>query len=488
MIRCWNPWLSPAAENPENAMRLLLMLSVFSTPVLAQVSGGPFLAAPIHFTVGPNTTGPTGALPMRELYLERSGFVNLVPSPSFPLPEPDFTMAAMFPGRPASFMINAISSQYCTVGVVYDGATGDAMLDIPGDWGALLFSVSNTSPGTGSNAVTFEAGNDDGAGADVFSLVLPGSTLPAALSCSPIGEAQRAADSEEMGFQAPSSQLPELHDFDAFFSLYETRAVCPGIAPYLVDDPWLFFSLPQSVIAKTNPSSPNYDIALDAYIRPWFGASGPSSASILAIKWDPLRTPPRWVGPAMFLNFSQLGLQRQDDIDALSVDDNGSATSFVLLSLTTTSPTVTAAAPANRILYQLMVDDWQWRGGGLPLAVPGPHVAQPYLYDRDTDGSIREPIAKIAGSDGGGEIDATCDVDPVSNNQTTGIPMGFEVACRTDTPWSVTMSASAVMAPTATAGDCAHAISVAGLDLSGPGPHVSGLLVGYPDPSPAHRI
>ncbi|MEO6595103.1 MAG: hypothetical protein ABIP94_10165 [Planctomycetota bacterium] len=406
--------------------RSLLVLSLVTAASLAQTSQGPFIGCPIHFGVGDNTLGPAGT-PMDpdRLFLKRAGFAeDLVAAPGFGPARPRFTFNAMFgTGRPPGFRLDAISSGYNTVFCSYS-PSGEPVLTIPvGRWGALLFSVSKSTPGGDSAVVVFEAGAADGPGADVFSLVLPGSTLPPSLvPCVMIGEATRATDSTEMGFQSSPAMKPEMSDFDPFFTFYETTGPLPS---FLQINPWVYFSLPHSV--AVNPA-----------LAPWFGTRGggpltpphnqPSGATILRTQW--ISASGIWSPPEVFLSYAEMGLgaapDANIDIDALAVDESG----LVLLSMKRT-------AAYTGTGEQLMVA----RFSPLPLL-----PARPYLYDTTTDGTpVLQPVGKIAGAGGGGDIDATCELDPSASNGTAGFVFPYVVLCRDPPLWPTTMSASAAI-------------------------------------------
>lgn len=434
-------------------LRSLLAVAIPSLALLAQSSQGPFVGLPLHFAVGPMTLGPAGtALSTNELYLKRAGFHDLLPAPPYSPLRPEFTMDAMFgAGRPAAFRIDAISSGYHTVFCSWNPA-GDPILAIPaGAWGAMFFSVTRASPGTGVTAVAAEATRPDGAGADVFSLVLPGSTLPPALaSCVPVGEAQRANDSTEMGFQHTTTAKPELGDFDPFFSFYEVEG---SLAAYLSPNPWVYFSLREP--SGGFPSAP----ALLALVAPWFNtrsgpalippANQPSGATILRTKWVSTPTP-HWSTPEVFLAFNELGLSAGDDIDALAVQESG----LVCLSLR-----------GGTLDQQLMVAEFQWHAAS-PWSYPScTRTVRTYKYNDGTNAITQ--LAKAAGADGGGDVDAICEIDPSNANGVSGRGFSYVHDCRDGLGLPTPMSASAYPTLSMTPTTTTVAMSVSGVPTSG---------------------
>lgn len=437
-------------------LRSLLVFAALSSVALAQSSQGPFVGLPLHFAVGPATLGPAGtALSTNELYLKRAGFNDLLPAPPYSPLRPEFTMDAMFgAGRPASFRIDAISSGYHTVFCNWDPGTGDPILTIPaGAWGAMFFSVTKGSPGTGSPAVTGETTRPDGAGADVFSLVLPGSTLPPALaSCVPIGVAQRANDSTEMGFQYTPTSKPELGDFDPFFSFYEVEG---SLAAYLSPNPWVYFSLHEPPGGFPGP--------LATMVSSWFNtrsgpalvppANQPSGATILRTKWVSTPTP-HWSQPEVFLAFNELGLVAGDDIDALAVQESG----LVCLSLRKT-PT------RNTLGDQLMVAEFQWHAAS-PWSYPScSRTVRTYMYEDGTDAI--NPLARATGGDGGGDVDAICEIDPSNANGVSGRGFSYVHDCRDGLGLPTPMAASAIPTLSVTPTTTTVAMSVSGVPTSG---------------------
>ncbi|HEX5054565.1 MAG TPA: hypothetical protein VFZ65_22505 [Planctomycetota bacterium] len=418
-------------------LRRLLALSLLTATSLAQVSQGPFIGCPVHCGVDHDTYsslgGPGGTLmDPNTLYLKRAGIdSDVVAGPAFGPNRPRFTFDAMFgPGRPPGFRLDGFSSGYHTVFCTYS-MSGQPILDVPaGSWGALLFSVTRNTMGGDSAAVMAESMASDGPGADVFSLVLPGSTLPPSLvPCVAVGEATRATDSTEMGFD-PTTMRPEMTDFDPFFTFYETTGPLPS---FLQTEPWVYFSLPNAV-------------AMDPAVASWFTMRGgaalpwphdqPSGATILRTQW--VTTPMgHWTQPEVFLSFVDLGFASMPgmtpdpshDIDALAVDEGHS---LVLLSMKRNMT-------PNLLGEQLMVARWTY-SGGTPV---GDLPARPYLYWDPTDGTpVLQPVGKIAGAGGGGEIDATCELDPSNANGAAGFVFPYLVLCR-DAPLPTTMSASA---------------------------------------------
>ena len=431
--------------------RYLLSFAMLASPVVAQTnSAGPFLACALHHTVDGMTVGPAGTvLGVGRLYLKRAGFVDTDVSPAFSGARPDFTIAAMF-GPPATlpmgFRLNALSSGYHTIFFEYN-ASMQPVLSVPmGAWGALLFSISRTSQGTGDPVVSAESLQPEGAGGDVFSWVLPGSTLPTGLApCVPIGLAQRAIDSTEMGLQFMPGMRPEVGDFDIFLPLYEASGSIVGM---LDPDPFVYFALPRNV-------------AMDVSITSWFAMrngvaltspdSDPSGATVLRVRWNHLTG--MWSDPEVYVSWSELGLTVNDEIDALSVQQDSDR---VLLSLR--SPMGTP--PPVQLAQQLMV-------AAKTSPVGSWIAAQPYYYDDGTDALIM--IAQKVGVTGA-EIDATSEPDP-SGQGLAAAAFATIVDCRDYLLFPVPMSAAATVTAPVAGGLTTVAIPVSGLP-TGCGPTI----------------
>lgn len=443
-------------------MRQVFLVGVLVVGAGAQISTGPLVGLPVTFVVGSNDTrgpGPTvdgRLLPQRRTFLKRAGFTALIDTPSG---APDFTMAALFAGLsplPTGFRLDAVSSQYN--GVWADPVTG--MVTVPpwGGWSALAFSVTRDTPGGDAPVVVQEHGRAEGCGGDVFTFFLPGSDLSVLPACAEIGMAERANDSAEMGFRATLA-LPELGDFDPFFPAYES-----GIAGGALDpDPWFFFSLPHS-FASTTP---------DPTVQSWFQTRGtvpvahptPSGATILHMRWN--HTIASWSTPDVFATYAELGLDVDDDIDALAIDAGGR----LLLSLRRTPI-------RNQLGHQLMVAGFTLHPAPTP---PTFMVAQPLLYDPGTDGVV--PVAKIAGAGGTGDIDAVCELDPGNGGPTPWV-LAYLKDCRSDVPFPTTMHGS-VFATASPPGSSSYSASVSGLPVTF-GVSLYGLLLGFPGPNGAN--
>jgi len=349
------------------------------------VSEGPYMGFPLHFLVGANTyaAGGTMPLPRVQQFTKDCGFTSLaLAAPTGPA-NPRFTTAAMFgSGLPAAFAIDAISSGYH-----YIFANPSTLLvDMAGRWGALLFSVTRSSVGNPGSVVHDEATRvgGEGAAADLFSMILPGSTLPPGLSCVPIGVSQRATDSSQMGFAVPATgQKPELGDFDPYITMYDDG---PPVRGYLSDDPWVFFSLSNAALAN---------LAVQAMVTPWFvtNPAAMNGATILRMQWDSTAATPHWRTPEIHLSSAQLGLtDPNDDIDALAVDE---ARNLVLFSLR-----YDPARPTTD--RQLMIASWI----GTPFLAG---TATPYKYQTPAGPQNVVDLTGIVATD---DIDATCEEDP----------------------------------------------------------------------------
>lgn len=416
----------------------LATITLLAASAVAQTSAGPFLACALHHTVGGMTIGPSGSvLQPGRLYLKRAGFVDTISAVPFPTPRPQFGIMPMF-GPPAAlppgFRLNALSSGYHTIFFTYN-TSGQPVLSVPmGSWGALVYSISRMSPGTGDPLVAIEAAKPEGAGGDVFSWILPGSDLPPGLAaCMPTEQAQRAIDSTEMGLSFMPGMRPEVTDFDIFLPLYETEGSLPGL---LDDDPWVYFALPAAVAA-------------DPAIASWFAMRGGlpvpppgnigSGATVLRMQWNSTAPVPGWSLPEVYVTWNELNLAMTDEIDALAVQENSDR---VLLSL--------RGAPLGQ---QLMVTAKAGPAGGW---IP----ARPYYYEDGSDAVVM--IADKIGAAGGGDVDAVCEPDPTGQS-VAAAAFASIVDCRDYLGFPVTLAAAATVTASASPANTTVAASVSGL-------------------------
>lgn len=387
---------------PNNHLRSSLCVLSLCAALSAQRSEGPYLGFPLHSLVGPNTFASGSSLPMprQQQYAKEAGFNPMIATAPTGPANPRFTTAAMFGAVPPGFFVDAISSGY---NYVFANPT-TLQLDMGGRWGALLWSVTRNSTGAPGSLLHDEAtrAGGEGAAADLFSMILPGSALPAPLSCFPIGVPQRATDSSQMGFVlGPAGQKPEMADFDPFLSMYDDG---PPVRAHLTDDPWIYFSLSNGSLA---------DPAVQAFVAPWFATdpAATSGATILRMQWQSTATPARWTTPEIHLTNTALGLtDPNDDIDALAVD---ATQRLLLLSL--------RYDPARPSLdRQLMIASWV----GAPFSGPGTPAT---AYSYPTPSGPRR-VADVTGIVTTDDIDAVCSDDP-GNGAAVPLTRGYITYC-----------------------------------------------------------
>lgn len=417
---------------------------------VAQVSDGPFIGLPAHMLVDDNTTGAGGTLAEGDLYLKRAGFGHVALSgPSFGPNTPDFSFGAMFPSVPPAFHLGSFSSGFHTVYVDWSDPL-HPLLTIPGGaWVFMFYSVTKDTNGEPGSLIETEANASEGPGGDMFSIVLPGSNVPAnILDCVDVGVPNRANDSSELGLL--STTQPELRDFDPFFSFYENN------------DQWHLRLDPNPSVYFTLPTNVAYSVPS------WFASGNPSGATILRIQWSTISG---WSTlPSEFRTYQQLGLAQGHEIDALSVDE---LSHNICLSLKKTASTTDD--------HQLMVAH---HDGVIT------HPAAPYFYDTTAfaGGGATRKVTRILGADEEGDVDAVCIGDPNRLQGQLTVYFPYIYGCRPAPPganWLSTMSTSVWMSPgyagpASTDPNYTLAISVSGLQNSPGAGLVAFLLWGEP--------
>jgi hypothetical protein len=444
----------------------LVSVCLSATIVLAQTpSVGPFMGMPLHLTVGPGTRGPAATvLPVPVTYVKDSGFVDLAATAAPPVAsEPNFTAAALFAANaaggvlPPGFRIGSLSS-----GLNYVFANPSTrVVDMAGRWGGLLFSVSRMTNGSPGSLIEMERASPGAAGADLFSLILPGSTLPASMSCFPIAIPQRATDGSQMGFTAPVGNPPEMTDFDPFISMYDDG---PTVRSLLPDDPWIFFSLPTTV--ATNPA---FDLWYYRGTTPLPIAK--AGGTILRTQWLSTAATPHWSVPEIHMTYLDLALGPTEEIDALAVDDGQNLLLFSL------KYDVTATRPNSD--RQLMIAAWV----GSPSDTP---VAPPVPYKYDAGGGSLVNVADLTGQGSNGDIDAICETDP--GNGPVPLSHAYVHACTpasTGSLFPTGLSCSVFMRRPTGAGITSYAASVDGCGGVTDIPGLLVLVVGLPSPQGA---
>lgn len=241
-------------------------------------------------------------------------------------------------------------------------------------WAAITFSVTRGSQGAPGSRIRAES-STNGAGADVFSWVLPGSAIPAPL----VTRTERAHDSTEIDLSGvPNAELDALDHFLPLFGLE------PGMRALMPQLPTIFFSVSDATKTRV-PCA-------------WWGNTPPSGATILKVSLLPTGA---WGCPTPFKTFRDLALQQGEDLDALAVD---LANQRILFS--------TKTAGRDEILFLYCGTD-----SGTPVP-----------YENPSGNPVSLEIG-LGGSDG---VDAICAMDPTLRQ--TGGPNPFHFFVGTPRP------------------------------------------------------
>jgi len=382
----------------KRTIALLGVLAAF-TPLAAQTnSEGVFLGTPAALLVDAGTHQGGAPLADNLLYRRTAGFAALGPevSPGVGV-EPVFTTTALFGDglAPPNFRINAISLGLDVV-LSDPPVAGKAFVNVPPQaWGALLFSVTRTSKGAPGSVIESEFLSPGGAGADLFSLMLPGSFLhPSVQPCYPADRPQRAMDALELGIDAFPPGDFTAGDF--FIPLYEAGT---PIRASLPNAPTLFFSIHKDdVFPPTGPS----------LVPPgWFGVSLPSSATILVTQWIPSNS--SWTTPKVHISYTNLGLSLTDDVDALAVDRDDEILLFSI-----------ARTATSTLEEQLQIAYWgshdSFSGGGTTASTGR-------YYHHDSSGGS-ESVAATAGVGETDDVDLSCTIDPGEQGNALSMSIG----------------------------------------------------------------
>jgi hypothetical protein len=294
----------------------LLTTLLFTAPLLAQSSEGSLVGTAATILVDTGTSGSGGPLNPKALHRKRVGFGGFsVPPDTDAHGDPRFTASEMFNGGggPPVFDVNALSLGLDEVpattpmgGVSYVQLGRNA-------WAVLAFSVTRDSVGMPGSLIEAEASQPGGVGADLFSLMLPGSTVPVSVAaCYPTDRPQRALDASEMDLDGGAGN-GEMMALDLYAPLYLTG---PPIRSDLPDEPVVYFSVTRESLSPPGGGTSPVPSA-------WFDCGLPSSASILMTQWIVNLADPKggsWTTPRVHIPYDELGLLVEDDIDALAVD------------------------------------------------------------------------------------------------------------------------------------------------------------------------
>jgi hypothetical protein len=267
------------------------------------IDEGPLVGLPVTLTARSST------LPLGGRMLQKKSGYEPLADVAPPSGRPDLRHDVVFAlgGPPASVEVDAFS-----LGIDMVLAGPDGRISLPtGAWGALLFSVDGVQ-GAPTEVIRRELSATDGVTGDIFTYMIPGSSLPPVYA----NRTTRAMDSTELGlFDPATATRGAVETIDGFAHLYELDA---DVVATLPSQPTVYFSLaPSTVLAYA--------------AAPFWSGTLPSPGTILQRTW--LGT--SWGPISVFRAYDQLGLLRQDDIDALAVDQ---ASCKLLFSITTSSP------------------------------------------------------------------------------------------------------------------------------------------------------
>ncbi len=280
-----------------------LPLSVLKAQGNDAESEGALLGLPIGVSITPG-----GTLAESDLLIKSSGPQVLPPTPWAPnVTLPDYRASAFMPTVGAPPDIDAFS-------VGFDWILANARGEVsvpPGHWGGVSFSVSRATKGKAGEPIEIETKRPDGAAADLFSYILPGSALPPNL----VDQTERMQDSTEMNIAVPIGS-GDLDGHDLFLSLfYSENASVLGRLPAALLTPKIYFSVSKATIARVPLA--------------WWRGGTPSGAVVFEATWS--ATKKTWSVPKPFLSPSDFALPASGEVDAIAVDR---VSRFVLFSST----------------------------------------------------------------------------------------------------------------------------------------------------------
>jgi len=319
----------------------------------AAQSGGPTMALAQGFSVDPAT--PLPGYDAKSVILTETNFSDAVPPPAVPSPGmPDFSALPI----PAALDVDALS-----IGADWVLSDPAGFVAIPpGNWGVLTWTVRRTTVGLPGSVIAGEVSAADGAAADVFAYVLPGSALPPPI----VGIPFRAQDSTEISvFSGPPGNL-DAHDL--FIGLiYRDNPQLAAMLP----PPTVFFSVTDATKTAIPPG--------------WASPALRSGATVFATTWIPGTS--SWSLPSVFLTPAAMGLFASEDLDGLALD---LAHGRVLLSTDLTLPPPMPTPPRNPLLYSSL-----FSGLNTTYRLPG-----------------GVPVSTAIGLGGADDTDGICMLDP----------------------------------------------------------------------------
>ncbi|MFO1053459.1 MAG: hypothetical protein U1F36_14700 [Planctomycetota bacterium] len=408
--------------NHDRAFRIALLAACGMATVSglrAQCSAGPFIGTPFAMSFAGSVGGYQGS----ESYHKPVGFAPGNPGAwSGPPGSPRFDFAAAVQSC-SGWLTPLPDIDAVSLGrdwILADPATGRVPA-LTGRWGGLTFSVTPGTNGRPGTALHDESnGRRNAVGGDLFSFILPGSAMPAAL----VGTTERVFDSREIDTGAVAQDIDAV---DHFMALFDSE---PWIAP--TGPLHWYFSLSQATLGNVHPFV-------------WNGTT-PSGATIFEMT---LQSNLSWSCPQIWKTYAELGLAATDDIDALAIDE---VNQFVLFS--------TRGTAVDPLMFVSVATD-------VPIPVP---------YSDQQGVPISDDIGLINDDD----IDAVCAIDPSVRGSAGGLN-GMAFAMGTPRPKQfplpfADLDSSAFRVATPGPADSSYVTFVKGWPATGAGPGIAALF------------
>ncbi|MCR9246435.1 MAG: hypothetical protein NXI31_15485 [bacterium] len=270
-----------------------LMGAILSGTAMSQ-SGGPMAAIGQGYSLDTATAATIPGITAASVVQSATDFDAAYPTVF--VPPPGVANFATLP-IPAGLDVDALS-----IGLDWVVSNGAGTATVPpGQWAAITYTVSPLTAGVPSTVVATEVANPDGAQGDVFSYILPGSSLPITI----VGIPQRARDSTEISVFTPPAGRGNLDAHDLFIGLiYRDNPQYAATLP----PPTCYFSVTDGT-ATAIPAA-------------WGAAGLRSGATIYSTTWDPTANGGvgGWDPVVVAYTPATFGLTAQDDIDALALD------------------------------------------------------------------------------------------------------------------------------------------------------------------------
>lgn len=274
------------------------LAAIASAPAQNESRGVLAGAATAIFVDGPTPGGDADGTTL----VHPNGFAQLAPRQFGALPSaPNLRAILQQHGAPPALDIDDISSGIDDILVDSDG-----MIDVPSfQWSVWSFSMKRGAVGRPGSKIAIEAATGN-VGVALFSYVLPGSSLPAPF----VGRTERSHSRRDLGIGGIDPDVDAI-DMQLMFGLDQqltpagsATATEPGFVPLLGSPQRIFFTVSHAT----------------RHLVPilWWRGRPPSGASIL----ETSRSAPggTWSRPALWKEYSDLGLDQNEDIDGLAVE------------------------------------------------------------------------------------------------------------------------------------------------------------------------